>query len=72
MSLKTRKDFEVSLNRQREVRAEKMKIAQELKLKNAERDLIDACYYFQQYNSPRCWKSIEQAKRNYEKLKTKR
>jgi hypothetical protein len=49
-----------------------MKLAQELKLKNAERDLIDACYYFQQYNSPRCWKSIEQAKKEYEKLKTKK
>ena len=72
MSLKTRTDFEVSLNRQREVRAEKMKIAQELKLKNAERDLIAACYYFKQYNSPWCWKSIEQAKRSYEKLKTKK
>ena len=52
--------------------AEKMKNAQEFKLKNAERDLIAACYYFKQYNSPWCWKSIEQAKKEYEKLKTKK
>ncbi len=72
MSLKMRKDFEVSLNWWREVHAEKMKFAQELKLKNAERDLIDACSYLQQYNSPWCWKTIEQAKKEYEKLKTKK
>ena len=58
MSLKTRRDFEVSLNKQREVCAENMKIAQELKLKNTERDLIDACYYFQQYNSPQSQKRV--------------
>jgi hypothetical protein len=49
-----------------------MKLAQELKPQNAERDLIDACYYFQQYISPQCWKFIGQAKKEYEKLKTKK
>lgn len=49
-----------------------MKLAQELKLKNVEWDLIDACYYLPQYNSPRCWKAIEQAKKKYDKWKAKK
>ena len=44
---------------------------EEKKLQAAEKSLIEATYLHQQYNSPRCWKTAEQALNEYCKLRTK-
>ena len=69
---KARKDFQRSLKRQREVKRKKKKIAQEKKLEAAQKDFITASYFWQQYDSPRCWKTAEEAMDNFENLKTKK
>ena len=69
---KARKDFQRSLKRQREVKRKKKKVAQEKKLEAAQKDFITASYFWQQYDSPRCWKTAEEAMDNFENLKTKK
>ena len=51
---------------------ETAKLIAEQKLEKAEELYIDACYYFQQFNSPRCWSSITKARKEYKKLTTKK
>ena len=67
-----RKEFDEALQCQRACRAEKTKLIEKEKLEKAEEKYIDAYYHFQQFNSPRCWMTIEQATGEYHKLKTKK
>ncbi len=71
-SCRARKEFDEALQRQRACRAEKTKLIEKEKLEKAEEKYIDAYYHFQQFNSPRCWMTIEQATGEYHKLKTKK
>ena len=48
-----------------------MKIAETLKLQNAEKE-FNAFYFFQQFTSPHCRKTVEQAIEEYGNLKTKK
>jgi hypothetical protein len=69
---KVQQAFAEAIERQRNVRSEKKKLITNKKLENAERALIDASYLFQQFFSPRCWKTIQQALDEFEKLITKK
>jgi hypothetical protein len=71
-SHRARKEFDNALQRQRQRKAEKAKLIAEEKLEKAEEKYIDACYYFQQFNSPRCWSTIPKAQNEYKKLTTKK
>jgi hypothetical protein len=59
--LKSRRQFTASLCRQRAASAEKTANAIAMKLKSTERDLITMSYLHQQYFSPCCWKTVQQA-----------
>ena len=69
---KSRKQFTASLKRQRTARAEKEAHAIEMKLQSTERDLINISYLHQKYFSPRCWKTVQQALDEFEKLSSKK
>ncbi len=71
-SCHARKEFDEALQCQKACRAEKTKLIEKEKLEKAEEKYIDAYYNFQQFNSPRCWMTIEQATEEYHKLKTKK
>jgi len=62
------KEFDEALQCQRQCNAEKAKLIAEQKLEKAEEHYIDVCYYFQQYNSPRCWNTSSKARREYNRL----
>ena len=64
----TRKSHDDALTRCRQARLDKMKVAQQ---KNAEakgEKYIEAMNYIEQYHSGRCWKTPEQARREFELL----
>jgi hypothetical protein len=44
----------------------------EQKLEKAEEHYIDVCYYFQQFNSPKCWSTITKSRKEYKKFTTKK
>jgi hypothetical protein len=69
---KSRKQFNESLHRQRLACAEKVANAIALKLKSTEKDLINMSYLHQQYFSPRCWKTVQQALDEFENLTSKK
>jgi hypothetical protein len=71
-SCHARKEIDEALQCKRQCNAEKSKLIAEQKLEKAEEHYIDACCYFQQYNSPRCWNIISKARREYNKLTTKK
>ena len=50
----------------------KKQAKQERKIKAAIKDFIAASYFFQQYHSPRCWRTAKEAMDNFEKLRTKK
>ena len=64
----TRKSHNDALTRCRQARLDKMKVAQQ---KNAEakgEKYIEAMNYIEQYHLGRCWKTPEQARREFELL----
>ena len=64
----TRQSHDDALKRCRQARLDKMKVAQQ---KNAEakgEKYIEAMNYIEQYHSGRCWKTPEQARREFELL----
>jgi hypothetical protein len=69
---KSRKQFNESLRRQCLARAEKAANAIAMKLKLTEKDLINMSYLHQQYFSPRCWKTVQQALVEFENLTSKK
>ncbi len=69
-SNKSRKQFTASLKRQRTACAEKAANAIVMKLQSTERDLIS--YLHHKYFSPRCWKTVQQALDEFEKLSSKK
>ena len=69
---KVQKAFAKAIEHQCNVHSEKKKLITNKKLENAERALIDASYLFQQFFSPCCWKTIQQALEEFEKLPIKK
>ncbi len=69
---KSRKQFNESLRRQCSARAEKAANAIAMKLKSLEKDLINMSYLHQQYFSPRCWKTVQQALDEFENQTSKK
>jgi hypothetical protein len=43
-----------------------------MKLKSTEKDLVNMSYLHQQYFSPRCWKTVQQALDEFENLTSKK
>ena len=64
--------FNESLNRQSAARELKQNTLRDNKLKVAKKGLVDALYLHQQYDSPRCWRTKEQAYDAFEGLKFKK
>ena len=69
---RSRRQFTVSLRRQREARATKAANALAMKLQSTEEDLINISYLHQKYFSPRCWKTVHQASDEFEQLTSKK
>ena len=63
----TRSNFNEQLHLQQEKRAKMKKAAKNLKEKNAEETNVLALYFHQQYHSPRCARTVQQALNAYEK-----
>ena len=63
-----RKKFDEALFRQKEASRRKEQIKLEKKLTDAQEDYIVAIYFWEQYHSPRCWKTVEIAKMHFKKL----
>ena len=57
----TRRAFNEALTAQVASREERQKALCDTKLNAAEEEFLDALYLFQQYHSPRCWKTEEEA-----------
>ena len=70
--MRSRRQFAVSLRRQREARAAKAANALAMKLQSTEKDLINISYLHQKYFSPRCWKTLHQALDEFEQLTSKK
>ena len=68
---KTRRRYNDSLCRQAIARQEKKK-AFYVRLVAVEKEFIDASYLNQQYNSPRCWTTMEEALNIFNELTTKK
>ena len=68
---KSNRDFAAALKRQRDKREEKKKIVTKKKLDKAKKQLTEASWLHQQYDSPRCWSTVEIALREFGKLKSK-
>lgn len=68
----SRKGFAQAIKRQRSARALKRELIAEKKLEQAENSYIQATYLFQQFHSPRCWRTASQAFIEFDKLKTKK
>ena len=66
----TRKWFDDAMKNQREKRQRVEEIAMERKLDAAMENFIVAIYFWEQYDSPRCWKTVDKATSIYRKLKT--
>jgi hypothetical protein len=70
--LKSRRQFTASLCWQQAARAEKAANAIAMKLKSTGRDLITMSYLHQQYFSPHCWKTVQQALDEFGNLTSKK
>jgi hypothetical protein len=66
-----RKKFDDALAAQYKARQEKEEIKMRLKIDSIESEYIVAIYFHEQYHSPRCWKTVDIAQQEYEKLKSK-
>ena len=66
----TRQDFNRRLRLQEEKSEQKEQLAKEKKLKASREDFMNASYFHQQYNSPRCSMTAPQAFREFDKLTT--
>ena len=66
----TRSNFNEQLHLQQSKRAEMKKSANDLKEKNSEETHVLALYFHQEYHSPRCARTVQQALNAYEKLTT--
>jgi hypothetical protein len=64
----SRKSFDDALAAQREARRQKEEIALQKKLDIMQGDYIIAIYFYEQYHSPRCWRTIKDAYNNYKKM----
>ena len=69
---RARSNFKEQLHLQQAKCAEMKKAANDLKEKNAEETHVPALYFNQQYHSPRCARTVQQALNAYEKLTTKK
>ena len=67
-----RRTFNDSLKRQAAARELKQKTLRDNKINAAQEGLMDALYLHQQYDSPRCWRTEEQALENFEGMKFKK
>ena len=67
-----RRTFNDSLKRQSAARELKQKTLRNNKLEIARAGLVDALYLHQQYDSPRCWKTKDQAYEAFEGMKWKK
>ena len=66
-----KKNYDEALVIQREAKREKEEIALQHKLNKAEDQLIEATYYYEQYHSPRCWRTKAVATREFKALPNK-
>lgn len=62
--------FDIALEKQFEKRRMKEEIALQEKYKGASNDYIVAIYFFEQFHSPRCWNTVEEAEEFYSELKS--
>ena len=60
-SSKWKKKYDLALVRQQEYTRRKREIMMEKKLKDAEEHYIVALYFYEQYDSPRCWTTVMMA-----------
>lgn len=70
-SVKSRKQFQKSLEEQRAQHAKKIELGIMQKFEAAKRYLISVSYLHQQYFSPHCWMTVQQALDEYSKLSSK-
>ena len=68
--LRQRKYFDESLAAQAEASRRKEEIALERQLEGARDEYIVAIYLLEQFNSPRCWRTIKRAEYYYKRLKS--
>ena len=71
-AFQVRRTFNESLKRQAAARELKQKSQRDAKLEVAREGLVDALYLYQQYGSPRCWKTKDQAYEAFEGMKFKK
>ena len=64
-SSKWKKKYDLALVRQQEYTRRKREIMMEKKLKDAEEHYIVALYFYEQYDSPRCWTTVRIANDYY-------
>ena len=65
-----KRQFQIDLKKQFETKRRKEEIALEKKIELAREDYIDALYLFEQYHSPRRWKTEAEAVSIYNQLKS--
>jgi len=63
-----RKNFDEALERQFKKRRMKGEIMLRKQYANATEEYVVVIYFYEQYHSPRCWKSVEEAKSTYARL----
>ena len=63
-----RKIFDTALERQFKKRRMKEEIMLRKQYANATEEYVVAIYFYEQYHSPWCWKSVEEAESTYARL----
>ena len=70
-ALATRKQNNDDLNRSREWRAQKDKVAKEKGLEDAEEEFIECIIYHRMWDSEACWKTVTNVTTGLRRIKTK-
>jgi len=65
---RNKQDFDLWLNRQKALRRKKEVEKLEKEYADATEDYIVAIYFFEQYSSPRCWKTVTDTREEYGRL----
>lgn len=65
-----RRQFDSALKEQDDARRRKEEIALERKLNEAQSEFIVAIYFHEQFHSPRCWRTVEEAGENFSALES--
>ena len=71
IAIKARKAFDDALEKQGEAARRKEEIKLERQLEAAQSEFIVAIYFHEQYNSPHCWRTVDEATAQYNKLTSK-